>query len=185
MNTTAAATQAGVTNSTITTWCRRGVVAAAKVAGRWVIDAASLAARIAIGTMKRTVRKETGPVIDLTATYTYADPAHAEPTTVTPTVKTRTRKTGYTWTTITGLAPLFADRLNAITDEGDRIHAAILLRSSQITITDQIEDGPDEIVNGIAFLDGGRLRVKHQSTRQIPMDAVINLARQLRAQLAA
>ncbi|MFF9624304.1 hypothetical protein [Streptomyces griseosporeus] len=49
MNTTAAATQAGVTVATIRTWCRRGVVAADKVAGRWIIDPASLARRIEIG----------------------------------------------------------------------------------------------------------------------------------------
>ncbi|NNJ04134.1 helix-turn-helix domain-containing protein [Streptomyces sp. PKU-MA01144] len=52
MNTTTAATQAHVTVATIRTWCRRGVIAAAKVAGKWVIDTASLAHRIAIGTMK-------------------------------------------------------------------------------------------------------------------------------------
>jgi hypothetical protein len=49
MNTTAAATQANVTVATIRTWCRKGVVAATKVAGRWVIDSASLARRIEIG----------------------------------------------------------------------------------------------------------------------------------------
>ncbi|MET8571847.1 helix-turn-helix domain-containing protein [Streptomyces sp. NPDC004783] len=57
MNTTAAATEAHVTVATIRTWCRRGVVAAAKVAGRWVIDQASLAARIAIGAMKKPAPK--------------------------------------------------------------------------------------------------------------------------------
>lgn len=56
MNTTAAAAQANVTIDTIRTWCRRGVVAAIKQAGRWVIDTASLAARIAIGKMKRPIR---------------------------------------------------------------------------------------------------------------------------------
>lgn len=49
MNTTAAATQAGVTVATIRTWCRAGVIAAAKRAGRWIIDTASLAHRIEIG----------------------------------------------------------------------------------------------------------------------------------------
>lgn len=52
MNTTAAATEARVTVATIRTWCRNGVVAATKQAGRWVIDTASLAHRIAIGTLK-------------------------------------------------------------------------------------------------------------------------------------
>lgn len=56
MNTTTAATKANVTVATIRTWCRIGAVAAAKVAGRWVIDTASLAARIAIGA-RRAARK--------------------------------------------------------------------------------------------------------------------------------
>lgn len=46
---TAAATTAGVTIPTIRTWCRIGAVTATKTAGRWVIDEASLARRIAIG----------------------------------------------------------------------------------------------------------------------------------------
>jgi hypothetical protein len=48
MNTTAAATQANVTVATIRTWCRQGVIAAVKTAGRWIIDTASLAWRIAL-----------------------------------------------------------------------------------------------------------------------------------------
>jgi hypothetical protein len=56
MNTTAAATEARVTAATIRNWCRRGAVAAVKQAGRWIIDTASLAARIAIGKMKRPAR---------------------------------------------------------------------------------------------------------------------------------
>jgi len=53
MNTFTAAQQAGVTTATIRMWCRRGVVAAAKVAGRWVIEAASLAYRLTL--RKRTM----------------------------------------------------------------------------------------------------------------------------------
>ena len=49
MDTTTAAAKASVTTATIRVWCRRGVVAAAKAAGRWVIEAASLARRIALG----------------------------------------------------------------------------------------------------------------------------------------
>ncbi|GIH70362.1 hypothetical protein [Sphaerimonospora thailandensis] len=49
MDTAAAAIQAGVTAATIRTWCRIGAIAAAKVAGRWAIDAASLAYRITLG----------------------------------------------------------------------------------------------------------------------------------------
>lgn len=53
MNTTEAATQANVTVATIRGWARNGVITAAKVAGRWIIDTASLAHRITIGAMKR------------------------------------------------------------------------------------------------------------------------------------
>ena len=52
MNTTAAALQANVTTKTIRIWCRRGVIAATKHAGRWIIEAASLTHRITIGQRK-------------------------------------------------------------------------------------------------------------------------------------
>ncbi|MEU8040849.1 helix-turn-helix domain-containing protein [Streptosporangium sp. NPDC049078] len=55
MDTTAAATQASVTVATIRTWCRKGVIAALKVSGRWVIEAASLARRIALGAKTVTI----------------------------------------------------------------------------------------------------------------------------------
>jgi len=53
ITTAAAAAQAGVTVATIRTWCRIGAVAAVKRAGRWIVDTASLAYRITIGTMKK------------------------------------------------------------------------------------------------------------------------------------
>lgn len=59
MNTTTAAAEAHVTVATIRTWCRNGVVAATKQAGRWIIDTASLATRIAIGKMKRPTKPVT------------------------------------------------------------------------------------------------------------------------------
>jgi hypothetical protein len=67
MNTTAAAAQANVTAATIRGWCRIGAVAAVKQAGRWIIDAASLAARIAIGKMKRPARKVVFTIATMTA----------------------------------------------------------------------------------------------------------------------
>jgi hypothetical protein len=48
MDTSTAAQQAGVTVATIRAWCRRNVIGAIKIAGRWVIDAASLAYRITL-----------------------------------------------------------------------------------------------------------------------------------------
>lgn len=68
ITTTAAATQAGVTVATVRTWCRIGAVAAAKKAGRWVVDAASLAHRLAIGAMK--ARKAPKPVVYSVETIT-------------------------------------------------------------------------------------------------------------------
>lgn len=50
MDTATAARTAGVTVATIRTWCRRNVVGAIKVAGRWIIEATSLTRRIQIGT---------------------------------------------------------------------------------------------------------------------------------------
>lgn len=55
--TTEAARQAGVTVATIRTWCRTGVIAAAKQAGKWVIDTASLTYRITLPTLLRKTRK--------------------------------------------------------------------------------------------------------------------------------
>ncbi|MFJ3839498.1 hypothetical protein ACIPY6_28880 [Streptomyces sp. NPDC090054] len=67
MNTITAATEAHVTVATIRTWARRGVIAATKAAGRWVINAASLARRIAIGAMKRPARPLTVTIDTLLA----------------------------------------------------------------------------------------------------------------------
>ena len=67
MNTTAAAAEAQVAVTTIRTWCRAGVIAATKRAGRWIIDTASLAARIAIGKMKRPARPVVYSVETMTA----------------------------------------------------------------------------------------------------------------------
>ncbi|MFE9845806.1 hypothetical protein [Streptomyces goshikiensis] len=58
MNTTAAAAEAHVTVTTIRHWARRGVIAATKTAGKWVINAASLARRITIGALKRRTPRE-------------------------------------------------------------------------------------------------------------------------------
>lgn len=65
--TAAAAAEANVTVDTIRNWCRKGVVAATKVAGRWVIDAASLARRIAIGAWKRPAPKPVLSIETMTA----------------------------------------------------------------------------------------------------------------------
>ncbi|MBM9510057.1 hypothetical protein [Actinacidiphila acididurans] len=52
MDTKTAATEAKVTIATIRSWARNGVITATKQAGRWVIDAGSLAHRLAIAALK-------------------------------------------------------------------------------------------------------------------------------------
>jgi hypothetical protein len=182
MNTTAAAIQANVTVATIRTWCRRGVIAAVKAAGRWVVDAVSLTRRIAIGAMKRPARQERTPVIDLTATYTFTHAGDTEPTTITPTVKRRTTSDGASLITVSGLAPLFADRFDAISDDGDRIHALTVFRSARIVISDTYDadwDGDPQA------REGGQLRTTYRGgAAGITVDDVLGLAAQLRTQLA-
>lgn len=179
--TAAAATQASVTAATIRTWCRHNVIAAVKQAGRWVIDTASLAARIAIGAMR--TRKATA-TINLTATYTFTQVGDTEPTTITPTVKHRTvRRTGANTTTVSNLIPLFASRFDAITDAGDRAHALTVFISASIVISDQHDadwDGDPQA------RDSGQLRTTYQGgAAGITVDEVLDLAAQLRTQLAA
>ncbi|MFL1430224.1 MULTISPECIES: hypothetical protein [unclassified Nocardiopsis] len=62
MDTTTAAQQARVTVATVRAWCRTGAVKATKTSGRWTIDTASLARRIALG-IRRT-RKATVEIRD-------------------------------------------------------------------------------------------------------------------------
>ncbi|MGV9226448.1 hypothetical protein ACWDPF_27690 [Streptomyces albogriseolus] len=181
--TAAAATQANVTIDTIRTWCRIGAVAAVKQAGRWVIDTASLARRIAIGAMKRPARPEATPMIDLTATYTGVLIPGENQRTFTTQVKERTTPDGEHLTTVRGLIPLFADQLNAITDEGDRIHALNVLNGKIIVISDQYDADWD---NAREARDGGRLRTTYRGgIPGITVADVLDLAASLRAQLAA
>jgi hypothetical protein len=176
MNTTTAALQANVTVATIRTWCRNGVIAATKTAGRWVVNAASLAHRIAIAAMR--TRKATR-MIDLTATYTYTPAGFPEPLTVTPTVKRRTSADGERLTIIRGLAPLLADRIDAIADPGDRGHALTVLANASIVICDQARPG----LADAHVREDGRLATTYAGTRSLPVEAVLDLAEQLRAAL--
>ncbi|MEU3990146.1 helix-turn-helix domain-containing protein [Streptomyces platensis] len=174
MNTTAAALQAHVTVATIRTWCRRGAIAATKTAGRWIIETASLAHRIAIGARRR---RETS-MLDLSATYTVTGgPRDGE--TITPKVTVRERR-GHTVTTIRGLVPLLANRINAIADTGDRLHTLEVLASASIVFSDQ--EG-EFYTGGISTRDNGRLRTQYRGTPDLPVDVVLDLGEQLRTQL--
>lgn len=183
MNTSTAAIQANVTVTTIRAWCRRGVVTAIKQAGRWLIDTSSLAARIAIGAMRARKKDSVPNTVDLTATYTWTPAGASEAVTITPAVSTRAKPAG-TFTTVRNLAPLLANEINAIQDEGARLHTLTVLAGARIVFCDTPEDG-DPIVNGVTFMDRGQVRVQYQGTRDLPVQTVVDLALKLRAQLAA
>lgn len=172
MNTSAAAAEAQVTIATIRTWCRLGVIAAVKQAGRWIIDTASLAHRITIGAMKRRQKEAAVPALDLTATYTIDAGPHAG-TLITPQIKERSRN-GKNLIIVTGLAPLLADHINAIADSGDRLHAIETLMRAQIVISDQ----PRDLT--YPSRDEGRLVTTYYGTRDLPVDVVLDLAEQIR-----
>jgi len=174
MNTTAAALQAHVTTATIRLWARRGVIAATKTAGRWIIDAASLAHRIAIATLK--TRK--APSMDLNASYTYTRVGETEPWTITARIKTRVRD-GITITSINRIAPLLADHIDAITDEGARLHTLTTLERGYIYISDQ----PRDLFNA-STRDEGRIATDYTGTRELPVSVVLDLAEQIRSALA-
>lgn len=183
MNTSSAAIQAHVTADTIRAWCRRGVIAAVKTAGRWAIDATSLAHRIAIDAMKRRTRKETAPVIDLTASYTFTHAGAHEDATVTPVIKRRTTPYGGNTITVSSLIPLFADRFDAIPDDGDRVHALTVFSSARIVIAETPDPDWDDDPQA---RDHGRLRTTYRGgAAGISITDVLDLAEKLRTQLSA
>ncbi|MFI8872433.1 hypothetical protein [Streptomyces sp. NPDC055243] len=179
MDTAAAATQAHVTTATIRTWCRHNVIGAIKVAGRWIIDTASLAARIAIGAMR--ARKQAPMPLDLTAAYTTDLPGEG-PVTITPVIKRRSRN-GQNLISVTGIVPLLAEKIDAIADLGARLHAVTVLNRVTIVITDLTDadwDGDPQA------RESGQLRTTYSGEiPQITVDDVLDLATQLRTQLAA
>lgn len=163
MNTAAAATQANVTVATIRTWCRKGAVAAIKQAGRWIINTASLAHRIAIDA--RRARKQ-APVVDLSNAF----------------IKARTRPTGETITRVTNLSALLADNLDQIPDTGNRAHAATILDRACIIISDTPDTDWDEEPG---TRNAGLVRTTYRGEiPQVAIDNVLDLAEQIRAQLA-
>lgn len=162
MNTTTAATTAHVTAATIRSWCRNGVIAATKTAGRWIINAASLAHRIALATLKN--RKAT---MDLTAAR----------------ITTRQRA-GMTITSIAQIAPLLADRTNAITDEGNRLHTLVVLGTARIYLRsigdENTATGKDAASSWREF---GQVATDYIGTPDLPVSAVLDLAEQIRTAL--
>jgi hypothetical protein len=174
--TTAAATTAGVTIPTIRTWCRTGAITATKAAGRWVIDTASLARRIAIGAAR--ARKQNR--MDLTATYTHTYAGFDGPVTITPEIKAKNR---YGVTVVTNLAPLLADQINAI-NEYDRLHVLEVLWGKGIYLRDEADETRAEGHDQIGYWrDYGRVGTDYRGTKGLPVEAVLDLAEALRTEL--
>lgn len=185
MNTTTAATTAGVTIATIRTWCRIGAIAAVKRAGRWIIDVASLTRRIAIGAMRRRTRQEATTVTDwntrLATPRTVPATDHdGRPTqiTVTPTVRDRERN-GQRRISVTVL-PLLADQLATI-DPQYRAFAADMLRGVKV----ELRENPDPRYSGDAMRHiaahrrEGRVRTTYNGDAILPIDTVLDLGEQL------
>ncbi|MEU1506415.1 hypothetical protein [Kitasatospora sp. NPDC005748] len=179
MNTATAAALAGRTRATIRIWCSKGVIAAVKQSGRWSINAASLADRIALPSRLRPAQE---PCMDLTATYTHTYAGATEPTIITPVIKTNIRR-GVAVTSVTGLAPLLADHLATI-DERNRLHTLEALRTARIVIADSaVEDEPTGTSQAISWADYGRLTTTYDSTVGLPASVVLDLAARIRAAL--
>lgn len=123
--------------------------------------------------------------LNLNATYTLTYAGDTEATTVTPTVRTRVRD-GKTLTVIKNLAPLLADQIDAIADEGNRLHTLTVLSGAAIFITDTPEDdapADGEMRSGSYFRDRGTLSTTYYGSGHLPVETVLDLAEQLRAQL--
>ncbi len=179
MNTTTAAATASVTVATIRSWCRNGVITATKGAGRWIIDAASLAHRITLAALKTRKAK----AMDLNAAYTYTPAGSAEPVTITPDIQTRQRG-GMTITSIHHLAPLLANHIDAITDEGNRLHTLTALSTAYVylrSVSDEdTETGRD---SASSWRESGRLATSYCGTPDLPVDTVLDLAAAIRTAL--
>lgn len=174
--TTQAATTAGVTPTTVRTWCRMGAVKAVKAAGRWIIDATSLAYRISLG-IRRTRKANS---MDLNATYIWT-PAGGREKTITPKIRTRTVD-GETITTIRHIIPLLADKIDAITDDGDRAHTLEILSGATIALSDSEGDFFD---SAISTRDAGRIATTYMGTKHVTVEDVLDLAEQIRTHLNA
>jgi hypothetical protein len=122
--------------------------------------------------------------LNLSATYTVTYPGDTEPTTITPTVRTKKRG-DVTLTIVKGLAPLLADQINAITDEGNRLHTLTVLSNAIIAIRDTPDDEmPDGVFGGSVYRDRGQLGTTYYGTRDLPVDTVLDLAERLRTHLS-
>lgn len=114
---------------------------------------------------------------DLTSTYTWTPVGETEPVTITPRVVSRTSPGGTLLVTISRIAPLLADRIDAIPDEGDRLHTLTRLTSAWITFADRDRPGFSPSISR----DGGRILTTYTGTAALPVSAVLDMAEEIRA----
>jgi len=118
-------------------------------------------------------------MIHLNGTYTWTE-ADGHQTTVTTKVRDKQSPEGRI-ITIRGLAPMLADVIDAIDDEGDRVHTLTVLSGAVITLRDH----PTQFAAGVTIhtRDEGRIATTYTGTRHLPVDVVLDLAEALHAQL--
>lgn len=117
--------------------------------------------------------------IDLNATYTWTEPDGYQ-TAVTPKIRDRIRPTGRI-VSISGLAPLLADHIDAITNDDDRIHALTILAGAVIAL----REDPESYAGGVPIhtrMDG-RVSTTYVGAPGLPVDVVLDLGERLHAQL--
>ncbi|MEU6925532.1 hypothetical protein [Streptomyces sp. NPDC046631] len=181
VTTAAAAAQADVTTATIRIWCRRGVVAAVKKAGRWAVSTVSLARRIAIGAMRH--RRMTGgaPVIDLSTTMTYTIPeGPTKGARRTLKIRRRTQADGTESVSLRALLPLFAEHIAEADDPIDRFNARDALDGATIVYS---ETPSESFTPLISTRDNGRIRTTYRGSRALSVDEVLDFAEQIRDQV--
>ncbi|MFF5475373.1 hypothetical protein [Streptomyces achromogenes] len=121
--------------------------------------------------------------IDLSATYTAPLIPDEPPRTFSTQVRERTTRDGERLITVRGLIPLLADRIDAITDQGDRTHALNALHGAVIVISDRYDAEWDDAPEA---REGGRLRTTYRGgAAGITVHDVLVLAAALRTQLTA
>lgn len=118
-------------------------------------------------------------MIDLNVSCTWTE-ADGYKRTVTPKVSDRTSPTGRV-VSVRGLAPLLADRIDAITDAGNRVHTLTVLSGAVIALREEPKRFPGGIT--IHTRQDGRISTTYVGTPHLPVETVLDLAEQLRTQL--
>ncbi|MUN41385.1 hypothetical protein [Actinomadura litoris] len=118
-------------------------------------------------------------MIDLDTSYTWTE-ADGHQTTVTPKVTDRTGAKGRV-VSVRGLAPLLADRIDAITDPGERGHTLTVLSGAVIALRAEPKEFPGGVPTHTRM--DGKVATTYVGTPALPADVVLDLAEQLHTQL--